>query len=419
MLVPPRGSQPSNAGAAVVALVGTLIAIYIVSQFLRNSIGVIAPDLASELGMSPAEIGLMSSMFFFAFAAVQIPLGMALDRFGPRLCLLAGATITVLGALVFAAAPSPAVLIFGRVLLGIGSSSAFMASLAVYARRFPPDRFATLVGLQLGIGTVGTLIATAPLAFSTAAIGWRGSFLLVGAFTFAVGVLIAFVVRDETASGPVRAERWSESMAGIVAVIRTPSVGRLFLMNVVVYSSFSMIVGLWGGPYLTHIYGYTLEERGSLLLIPVVAQIVGSLVWGPLDRVVGSYKLPVLVGAGGAAASLAYLAIVGTLSQAGLIAWFVAFGFLSAFGPLLIAHGRSLFPLHLVGRGLTILNIGSMGGTFLVQVVSGFVIGLFPTTDNGYYALDAYRAVFGLQATLILLSCIAYFGSRDPGHSNS
>jgi MFS family permease len=294
-----------------------------------------------------------------------------------------------------------------------------MASLAVYARRFPPDRFATLVGLQLGIGTVGTLIATAPLAFSTAAIGWRGSFLLVGAFTFAVGVLIAFVVRDETASGPVRAERWSESMAGIVAVIRTPSVGRLFLMNVVVYSSFSMIVGLWGGPYLTHIYGYTLEERGSLLLIPVVAQIVGSLVWGPLDRVVGSYKLPVLVGAGGAAASLAYLAIVGTLSQAGLIAWFVAFGFLSAFGPLLIAHGRSLFPLHLVGRGLTILNIGSMGGTFLVQVVSGFVIGLFPTTDNGYYALDAYRAVFGLQATLILLSCIAYFGSRDPGHSNS
>jgi len=418
MLVPLRGSQPSNAGAAVVALVGTLIAIYIVSQFLRNSIGVIAPNLANELGMSPAEIGLMSSMFFFAFAAVQIPLGMALDRFGPRLCLLAGAAITVLGALVFAAAPSPAVLIFGRVLLGIGSSSAFMASLAVYARRFPPDRFATLVGLQLGIGTIGTLIATAPLAFSTAAIGWRGSFLLVGAFTFAVGVLIACVVRDEAASGPVRAERWTESMAGIVAVIRTPSVGRLFLMNIVVYSSFSMIVGLWGGPYLTHIYGYTLEERGSLLLIPVVAQIVGSLLWGPMDRVVGGYKLPVLVGAIGSAALLGYLAVVGELSQTGLIAWFVAFGFLCAFGPLLIAHGRSLFPLHLVGRGLTILNIGSMGGTFLVQVVSGFVIGLFPTTHDGYYALDAYRAVFGLQTALILLACFAYLGSRDPGHAS-
>jgi MFS family permease len=354
-------------------------------------------------------------MFFFAFAAVQIPLGMALDRFGPRRCLLAGAAITVLGAVVFAAAPSPAVLICGRALLGIGSSGAFVASLAVYARRFPPDRFATLVGLQLGIGTAGTLIATAPLAFSTAAIGWRGSFLLVGAFTFAVGVLIAFVVRDEAASDPVRAERWTESMAGIVAVIRVPSVGRLFLMNIVVYSTFALIVGLWGGPYLTHIYGYTLEERGSLLLIPVVAQIVGSLVWGPMDRVLGGYKLPVLVGAGGTAASLAYLAIVGTLDQAGLIAWLIAFGFLSAFGPLLIAHGRSLFPLHLVGRGLTILNVGAMGGTFLVQIISGFVIEIFPTTPDGGYALDAYRTVFALQAALIVLVCLAYFRSREPG----
>lgn len=406
--VPPR-----SASAAVVALVGTLIAIYIVSQFLRNSIGVIAPNLATELGMSPAEIGLMSSVFFFTFAAVQIPLGMALDRFGPRRCLLAGAAITVLGAIVFATAPSPTMLIFGRALLGLGSSSAFMASLAVYARRFPPDRFATLVGLQLGIGTVGTLIATAPLAFSTAAIGWRGSFLLVGAFTFVVGVLIAVVVRDDAPSAPTRAERWSESLAGIIAVVRTPSVGRLFLMNLVVYSSFSMIVGLWGGPYLTHIYGYTLEERGGLLLIPVAAQIVGSLIWGPMDRIVGGYKVPVLVGAGGSAVSLAYLAGVGMLSQSGLIAWFVIFGFLCAFGPLLIAHGRSLFPLHLVGRGLTILNIGSMGGTFLVQVVSGFVIELFPTTPEGGYALDAYRAVFGLQAGLMLLACLGYLGALD------
>jgi MFS family permease len=186
-------------------------------------------------------------------------------------------------------------------------------------------------------------------------------------------------------------------------------------MNVVVYSSFSMIVGLWGGPYLTHIYGYTLEERGSLLLIPVVAQIIGALIWGPMDRVLGGYKLPVLAGAGGSAAALAYLAVVGTLNPSALIAWFVIFGFLSAFGPLLIAHGRSLFPLHLVGRGLTILNIGSMGGTFLVQLISGIVIELFPTTPDGGYALDAYRAVFGLQAALILLACLGYFGARDPG----
>jgi predicted MFS family arabinose efflux permease len=267
-----------------VTLVATLVSIYIVSQFLRNSIGVIAPNLAHELGLLPAEIGLLSSTFFLTFAAAQIPLGMALDRFGPRICLVAGAVITVVGAIVFACAASSAVLIFGRALLGLGSAGAFVASLAVYARRFPPDRFATLAGLQVGIGTVGALIATAPLAFSTAAIGWRASFLGVAAFTSLIGLLIAVVVKDEAPSARSHHETLGESLSGILAVMRTPSVGRLFVMNLVAYSTFGLIVGLWGGPYLTHIYGYDLEQRGNVLLIAVLSQIVGSVLWGPLDR---------------------------------------------------------------------------------------------------------------------------------------
>src|SRR5262245_60515800 len=244
-----RAVRTAISGAAI-ALVATLVSIYIVSQFLRNSIGVIAPNLAADLGLSPAEIGLLSSIFFLAFAAVQIPLGMALDRFGPRICLVVGAAITVIGAVVFACAASPGILIFGRALLGLGTAGSFVASLAVYARRFPPDRFATLAGLQVGIGTLGALLATAPLAFSTATIGWRGSFLGVAAVTFAIGLLIAVVVKDDAASARSH-ETWRESLSGILAVMRTPSVGRLFVMNLVPYSTFGLIVGLWGGPYLT------------------------------------------------------------------------------------------------------------------------------------------------------------------------
>ncbi len=406
-------SRTATAGAAI-TLVATLIAIYIVSQFLRNSIGVIAPNLAGELGLSPAEIGLLSSTYFFAFAAVQIPVGMALDRYGPRLCLVVGAAITVGGALVFAWATSTAVLILGRALLGIGTAGSLVAALAVYAKRFPPDRFATLTGLQVGIGTVGTLIATAPLAFSTATIGWRNSFLVVGAFTLLVALLIAVVVRDDAPAAHGRRESLRESLAGILAVMRTPSVGRLFVMNLVVYSTFGLVVGLWGGPYLAHIYGYGLEARGNFLLIPVLMQIVGSLLWGPMDRLAGNHKLPVLIGAVTTAVALGYLALVGTLTTPMLVAWFAAFGFLAAYGPLLIAHGKALFAPHQVGRGLTVLNMGSMGGTFLAQTMSGFVIGLFPTTADGAYDLAAYRLVFGLQAAFILLACLFYFGSRDP-----
>ena len=121
-----------------------------------------------------------------------------------------------------------------------------------------------------------------------------------------------------------------------------------------------------------------------------------------------------LIGAGATAAALGYLALVGTLSPVMLVAWFAVFGFVSAFGPVLIAHGKALFSLHQVGRGLTLLNMGSMGGVFLSQAVSGFVIEWFPVAADGTYALAAYRAVFGLQAAFILLVCLAYFYSRDP-----
>jgi MFS family permease len=402
------------AGAAV-ALVGALIAIYVVSQFLRNSIGVIAPNLAADLGLTAAEIGLLSSTFFFTFAAVQIPVGMALDRFGPRLCLLVGAAVTLIGAIVFASAPDPGVLILGRALLGLGTAGSLVASLAVYARRFPPDRFATLTGLQVGLGTIGTLLATAPLAYSTAAIGWRGSFVAVAVGTLVIAGWIALVIREDAARPAAgHQETWRESLAGIVAVMRIPSVRRLFVMNLVMYSSFALVVGLWGGPYLAHIYGFGLELRGNVLLIPVLAQIVGATMWGPTDRLAGSHKVPVLIGAGLTAAALAYLAVVGKVAPPMLIVWLAVFGLVAAYFPVLIAHGKALFPPHLVGRGLTILNMGSMGGTFLVQTVSGFVIGSFPTGPDGAYALDAYRLVFALQAGFILLASVVYLGSRDP-----
>src|SRR5947209_4996934 len=157
----------------VIALVGTLAAIYLVSQFLRNSVGVIAPDLAREMGLSAGEIGLLSSAFFFSFAAAQIPLGIAIDRYGPKRCMLICAVIAFLGTLEFAIATTPAGLITARILMGLGSSCYLMAPLALYARRFAPERFTVLAGIQMAIGTIGTLFVTAPLAWASAAIGWR------------------------------------------------------------------------------------------------------------------------------------------------------------------------------------------------------------------------------------------------------
>jgi MFS family permease len=138
-----------------------------------------------------------------------------------------------------------------------------------------------------------------------------------------------------------------------------------------------------------------------------------------MDRLSRSYKLPVLAGAALMAACLATLALAGKVSMPLLIAWLAAFGFLSAFGPLLFAHGMVLFPSHQLGRGLTVLNMGAMGGTFFVQALSGYVIGLFPTAPDGGYELDAYRTVFGLQTGFVLFASLVYARAREPTRTSS
>lgn len=401
---------------ATVILVGTLGSTYMVSQFLRNSVAVIAPNLAQELQLSASEIGLLASAFFFSFAAAQIPLGIALDRYGPKACMLVSGGIAAFGVVIFALATSPGGLIAARVLMGLGSSCYLMAPLALYARRYAPHQFASLTGIQIGLGSIGALIATAPFAFAVAAIGWRMTFFGVALLMVLVTVSVMMVVREDGRAPRFepKKESFAESMAGLAAAIRTPSVVPIFFLHLVTHSSFVLVVGLWGGPYLTHIYGYDLTERGNMLFAAALAQVAAAFLWGPTDRLFRSYKRPVLLGAGSTALAFAVVAVFGVLSPGWLLLWFVLVGALSAYTPVMIAHGKSLFPQHLVGRGITLLNMGTMGGVFLAQVISGFLIDLFPIKD-GAYALDAYRLVFGLQAAVVIAACAVYLlWVRDP-----
>ncbi|HKY86584.1 MAG TPA: MFS transporter [Pseudorhodoplanes sp.] len=407
--------RPAIPLRATVILVATLGGIYVVSQFFRNSIGVIAPDLARELTMSAAEIGVLSSAFFFSFAAAQIPLGIGLDRYGPKICMLVCAGIVAAGAVLFSVGTSPGMLIAARVLMGVGCCCYLMAPLALYAKRYSPEKFGTLVGVQLGVGTLGTLFATAPLAWSVASIGWRASFLAVAGLTVFAGVMVSIVVREDktTEAHGVHHETLRESIAGLAQAFRVRSMGQLFFCHLAAYSSFVLVVGLWGGPYLTHIYGFSLTERGDMLFAAVMGQIVAVFLFGPTDRIFRGYKIPVLTGALLTVLTLGVVAFVGVLPAGWILPWFIAIGAVTAYTPVMIAHGKSLFPPHLVGRGMTIFNMATMGGAFLSQTVTGFVINQFPI-ENGAYALDAYRAVFGLQALFVLAACIPYLFAHDP-----
>jgi MFS family permease len=406
--------KASTLSLITIAGVATLCALYTMSQFLRNSVGVIAPDLAEEIQLSAGELGLLSSVYFLIFGIAQIPLGIALDRFGPKPCLLVSVVVAVAGCAMFASAHSVNGLVAGRVLLGLGTASFLMAPLALYARWFAPAQFSTITGLQLGVGTLGSLLATAPLAFSTAVVGWRATFIGIGVMTLTIGALVWVIVRDDQPQRASMQQHASlhDDFAGLWEVIRTPSIGRLFALQLTNYPSYLMVVGLWGGPYLTHVYGFDLKGRGDILFVPALAQVVGSLFWGPMDRLFGRYKPPVLIAVVTTLVTLLLLAVLGNPPLPVLVVLLAALGFSTGLSSLVMAQGKALLPPHLLGRGFTLLNIGTMGGGFVVQFVSGAVINLFPAPD-GVYPLAAYQVVFALQAAVLVAAGIVYLGSRD------
>jgi MFS family permease len=411
-------TQASASRSEAAALfITALMAIYSVSQFLRNSIGVIASDLARELGLSATEVGLLSSAFFFSFAAAQIPVGIAIDRYGPKRTMVTTAALAVAGTILFAAASSLGALVLARVLMGLGCSTFFMGSLTIYAQRFPPGRFAMLTSLQMGVGTMGTLGATAPLAAAAAAVGWRSSFLAVAIVTAVFLVLVIVIVPRDIASGR-RRESWSNAIRGVGRAVGVPSFWPVFFAHLTAYSSFATVVGLWAGPWLSDTYGVELGLRGTLILVGAAAQIAGLFAWGPTDGWCSSYRKPVLIGGGGTVVLLGIAALVPfTLTTA--VLWLGAFGFVVAFTPILTAHGKALFPPELTGRGITLMNIGAIGGVFLSQSATGVLVDMVGRAPGGGYAEGAYQAVFGALGLWLLLSLIFYARAVDPHPSRA
>jgi MFS family permease len=414
----PSGVQIDlRAGIWLVAVLSTA---QLVSQFLRSAISVIGPNLVTELNLSAAGLALLSSSFFLAFAIAQIPVGMLIDRFGPRATMLWSTALAVAGCFVFAFGRDLNTLVLGRVLMALGCSSFYVAPLAIYSRWFKPKYFSSVIGIQLGLSGLGLLAATSPLAFAASTIGWRPSFAIVGILALLSGLIVLWWVSDDPpgAQQPeYKKETLRESLRGLVVISRAPSFWPIFAMFLTNYAVVITILGLWGGPYLAHVYGYDLETRGYYLLVLALSGMIAMFAWGAADRLFGSYRVPALIGATLTLAMLIWISLAGKMSPTMLFVWFLFYGLVTGYPPLLVGQARAMFPPQLVGRGLTLLNLATMGGVFIFQFATGAVIE-FMAPNQTVYPLAAYQAVFGLQAVLLAISIGCYLLAHDRGRSS-
>jgi MFS family permease len=384
-----------------------LILAYVFSQFYRAFLAVLAPVLATDIGATAADLAFASGVWFAAFAAMQIPVGHALDSLGPRRTCGWLFALAALGATVFATAAGPAAVTLAMALIGAGCSAVLMASLYIFARVYPPSVFASLSGLVIGAGSAGNIASAAPMAWVVEAAGWRASLWGLAAVSLLTAVAVLAFVRD-----PERVPAADGGLPiGFGAVLRRPALLLLVPLTLVHYAPAAGVRGLWAGPYLAEVFGLDPVGIGNVTLAMGIAMILGSLAYGPLDRLLGTRKGVLLGGNLLLAAALLLLWMRPDAGLAAAVALLCAVGFFGMSFPLMVAHGRSHFPPHLAGRGVTFLNLLAIGGAGLAQIASGRIAGAAAAAPAEPTA--PYAAIFLFFAALTLAGCLVYLFADD------
>jgi predicted MFS family arabinose efflux permease len=371
---------------------------------VRNVNAVIAPDLTASLGLSAASLGLLTSAYFLAFAAFQLPLGVLLDRYGPRRMDSLLLLFASLGAFLFAAGESVTQLVIARAFIGLGVSACLMASFKAFVMWFPSERLPLVNGCIMAMGGFGALLVTAPLETLLGFVEWRTVFIMLSIFAAGAAAAIFLVVPRRPEEHVVAEESMGAQIRGLVGVFRSPLFWRIAPMATASQAAFLSIQGLWAGPWLKDVAGLSRLEVGEHLALIPVSMIVGFLSFGFLSDGLRRFGVrTVTVAATGMLLfMLAQLALIAlpVLSPAAL--W-CAFGLFGTSGIVCYAVLSQSFSKTLSGRVITALNVLAFSAAFGAQWGLGGLIGIFPADVAGAYAVAGYQLAFAVALGIQLI----------------
>jgi sugar phosphate permease len=291
-----------GARAAVLVVPPT---IYLFSNFHRVAPAVVAADLMKTFSITAASLGALAATYPYVFTVMALVAGSLVETLGPRLTMAFGATAMAIGAVLFGLAPVFGVAVAGRLLVGIGASVILIAWLSLAAAWYRPQRFATISGWTQTVGNTGALMASSPLALAVEAIGWRSTFVLVGGVTLLPALAALLLLRDRPEAGglpaitpepPRAAPSLAKVLTSIPAILANPRSWPPVVVAACVYATLISLLGLWGVPYLTQIYGLGRVAAANTLAWLAVGTVIGSPLIGWLsDRRLGRRKLPFVV----------------------------------------------------------------------------------------------------------------------------
>ncbi len=398
---------------------------YLLVYFHRLCPAVVAVELMDDLHAGGGLIGLLASAYFYPYALMQIPSGLLSDSWGPRKTITTFFLLAGVASIAFGLAPTAPMAIIARVFVGLGVCMLFVPTMKILTNWFRVSEFAFMTGLLMTIGGAGALSAATPLAFMSNLIGWRGSFIAIGVVTLVLAVCIWIWVRNDPRelgfesirdtenqkSGNAQTYTLWEGVKLVLFARRFWPLAAWFFFTFAIFFSFS---GLWGGPYLMHVYGLTKSEAGKILSMLALSMVVTSPLFSPVSNRLKSRKKVLMVSSLILCLLMIPLAFfTDDLSIPLLHLWSLLFGiFGSAVVVIGFACAKELFPVEIAGTSVGLINLSPFLAGAIAQPVLGLVLDRWGQGTDGYPP-DAYAAAFTIYFVSSILAFISTFFLKE------
>ncbi len=386
---------------------------YFFVYFHRLSLSVVADDMAGDFGVAASVLGLLGSVYFYCYAAMQFPAGLLSDSVGPRKTVTFFLSLAAVGSVLFGLAPGIHTAFLARVMVGLGVSMVFIPTMKILSQWFTAGEFAVMAGLLNAVGGAGVLAGTWLLGWLAGQVGWRVSFQVIGAVTLVLMVLVWLIVRDRPCE---RSASWAVAseaiglMTGARRVVSTKHfwpVAIWFFFDCGIFFGFG---GLWGGPYLIHTYGLTKAQAGAVLSMIAWGMIVGSPLLAMVsEKLLRSRKRVFML----ATTVLSLLLLLVVALPASLPHWmlFVWFFLFSVSSSAIVIMGftttKELFPVEMAGTSVGMVNLFPFLGGAVFMPVLGRILDRYPLASGQGYTVEGYRVVLLvlLMASVLALGC--------------
>lgn len=397
-------------------------ALFFYSFFQRVTPSVMVDDLMRDFAVGGAILGTLSAFYFYPYAALQIPLGLMLDRWGPRRLLTGAAALCAVGTVLFATADTLPAAYIGRALIGAGCAFGWIGSLTLVALWFPPERFAGVMGATSLIGMTGAVGGQAPLAAVVEAFGWRETLLAASVYGAVLAVFLWAVVRERPASaGPLSSATQPTPRTSVgrdvAELVRTPQIWAAGLVIATVGVPLMVFASLWGVPYMIAAHGLSRPAAAAGTSMILIGWGMGAASLGWLSDHLHRRRAPLLGGA-----ILSFAAILVVIYVPGLPIWAVfvllfANGFFGGSSPIGFAVCRENCRAAVSSTSMGIANAVTMAMSAVFQPVVGWLLDLAwegRMVDGArVYSVHSYKVAFLSLAACAVVAVVAAYAIRE------